>query len=103
MMVLLLWLTLSLPVVYSYQQQLKKEATQKAASNSQSSDDNNNPLSNTNEEKSESGGNTLSEYLHDAPLIEQHFTTLTTYYKCHSSSAYVAFHPAPLSPPPDLA
>ena len=59
-----------------------------------------NPFANTTEEKTESGANSLSEYLHDPFLIEHHFEVLTYYYKCHPSDIYFAFHPELNIPPP---
>lgn len=101
MIIMLLWLTVSTPFVYSYQQQIKKEAAKKHQT-TEKSDDSSNLLNNTNEEKSESGVNTLSEYLHDVHLLEHHYTLVATYYKCDNSKAYLAFHPETISPPPDF-
>lgn len=103
MMIALLWLTVSLPFVYSFQQEAKQMAKQISSTEKTSDDDSSNPLSNTNEEKTESGANTLSEYLHDLHIIEHHFTILTSFYKCHPSDLYFAFHPELISPPPDQA
>lgn len=94
----LLWLTVSTPFVYSGQE-TKKEATQK--SSDENTSDDGNPFSNTTEEKSESGFNILSEYLHDTHHIEHVSTALATYYKCHPSDLYFAYHPELLSPPPE--
>jgi len=101
MMIALVWLTASLPFVYSSQQAVKKEAAKQMASSEEKTKDTGNPLSNTNEEKTESGVNTLSEYLHDTHAFEQHVVTITKYYKCHPSDLYFAFHPELLSPPPE--
>ena len=102
MIVALLWLTISTPFVYAHQQETKKEAAQKHQG-TEKTDDSSNPLSNTNEEKSEGGVTTLSEYLLDVQQIEHHFITLSLTYKCHSSDLYLAFHPETISPPPDRA
>ncbi len=101
MMGMLLWLTVSTPFVYAQQQHIKKEATHKQ--DKETSDQSSNPLTSTNEEKSEDSINTISEYLHQAFLVEHHFITLTSFYKCHSSDLYLQFHPETISPPPDLA
>lgn len=99
MMVALLWLTVSTPFVYA-QQQAAKQAVENNLTDSGDCD----PLTNTSEEKSESGANTLQEeYLHTAHHAEQHFVTLTVHCKCHSSDLYFAFHPDTVSPPPDVA
>ena len=58
------------------------------------------PLSNTTEEKSERSINTLSEYLHDFPIQEHSFLIKKTFYKCHTSDLYFAFHPELVLPPP---
>jgi hypothetical protein len=93
MLFALTWLTISLPYVYEsmqLQRQIEKQEKQ---------DDN--PLSNTNEEKTESGVPAISEYLHDAQPVVSHFILLTKAYKCHSSDLYFAFHPELISPPPE--
>jgi hypothetical protein len=95
MIVTLLWLTVSTPFVFA-DQQLKKDASEK-----QNKSGNSNPFSNTTEEKNETGVNTLSEYLHDTPQLEQFSLILVTYYKCHPSRLYFAFHPELISPPPE--
>ncbi len=102
MIVTLLWLTVSTPFVYNNQQQVKKEAAQKQQSTDKSNDTSN-PLSTTNEEKSESGINTLSEYLHDVHILEHFYTLLSTNFECHNNNLYLAFHPETISPPPDSA
>ena len=80
------------------------QKTQKEMSKQQakSCDDNSNPLSNSNEEKTESGVNTLSEYLHEIHITNQPVSILDKYYKCHSSDLYFAFHPELISPPPEV-
>lgn len=92
----LLWLTVSTPFVFKAQQEQKKE-TQKQSKQT----DNTNPFSNTTEEKNESGVNTLSEYLHEPPSIENNFITLTRLYKLYSSKIYFGHHPELISPPPE--
>lgn len=97
MILTLLWLTVSTPFVYAGQQ-VKKEVSQKQSGDKTSD---NNPFSNTTEEKSESGANTISEYLHDHFQHEQVFTIITSFYKCHPSDLYFAYHPELISPPPE--
>lgn len=99
MLAALAWLTVCLPHVNKAQQvyqQLCKQNGHAAAD-----DDNNNPLTNTNEEKNESGASLLSEYLHEAPVLETLSVVLTSFYKCHPSDLYLAYHPELVSPPPD--
>jgi hypothetical protein len=98
MLALLTWLTVCLPIVNQSQKAAKVQTEQ--SSNDEKADDGN-PLNNTNEEKSESGTSLLSEYLHEVPVMERHFITLTTYYKCHPSALYIAFHPELIIPPPE--
>jgi hypothetical protein len=98
MLLTLAWLTVSTPFVYADQQAQKEIAKQEQKA---SDDDNSNPLSGTNEEKSESGVNTLSEYLHDIHIADHPSSIVVKYYKCHPSDLYFAFHPELLSPPPE--
>lgn len=98
MLATLAWLTVSLPYVNKAQQEYKQLCKQAGESKA---DDNSNPLSNTAEEKNESGGSLLSEYLHEAPVMERHFITLSTSYARYPSALYLAYHPELLLPPPD--
>ena len=100
-MVLLLalaWLTVSLPFVYADQQARHQVVQQQQAD---APDDNSNPLSNTAEEKTESGVNGLSEFLHQAPAIETAVFSISRQYNIHSADTYMAFHPEFVCPPPD--
>jgi hypothetical protein len=99
MVMTLVWLTVSTPFVFA-DQQTKKEVAEKK-STPDNKEDNKNPFSNTTEEKTENGNSTLSEYLHETHWPEYSFIILTTYYKCHASDLYFAFHPELLSPPPE--
>src|SRR5438067_10513209 len=96
MIVTLLWLSVSAPFV-SADQKIKKEVTEKKATDK----NDNNPYSNTNEEKSETGVNTLSEYLHEVTHLEHPYTIVQQFYKCHSTDLYFAYHPELISPPPE--
>ena len=98
MMLALAWLTVCLPYVNEQQQQLKG-CIEKTAGNT--ADDNSNPLGNTNEEKTESGTSLLAEYLHEMHELAHNFITLTTFYKCHPSDLYLAYHPELVIPPPE--
>jgi hypothetical protein len=98
MLAALAWLTVSLPYVAKAQQEYKQLCKQDG---SKATDDNN-PLSNTNEEKSESGSPLLAEYLHEAPVMENHFIILSTSHRCHPSALYLAYHPELLIPPPEV-
>jgi uncharacterized protein YciW len=96
----LAWLTVSIPFVYSSQQEM---STSKIVANAVPAEEECNPFANTTEEKTENSGNSLSEYLHDMHLHVQYLTTLTKYSKCHPSDLYYAFHPELISPPPESA
>lgn len=97
MMLALVWLTVSIPFVYQAQQVAK----QQVSSAPQPGDEDTNPFANTTEERSESGANTLSEYLHDMHTHSSGEVIPEMYNKCHPSNLYYAFHPELLSPPPE--
>lgn len=94
---LLAWLTICLPYVNESQNRAKAavEKTEK-----KTAADNSNPLTNTNEEKPERGSSMPNEYLHEAHAMEQTFTFVSTFYKCHPSDLYLAYHPDLIIPPP---
>ena len=98
MLLALAWLTISIPFVYNHQKAQNEISKQQA----KSCEDNTNPLSNSNEEKTESGINTLSEYLHETHIAGQLISIIDKYYKCHSSDLYFAYHPELISPPPEV-
>lgn len=97
MLAALLWLTVSTPFVYACQQQVAAAQKEGAKKTTHST----NPLSNTNEEKPESGANSVSEYLHQAAAAVQVAPPLVKYEKCHAPNLYLAFHPELLCPPPN--
>jgi hypothetical protein len=99
MILALAWLTISLPFVNAAQIQIKLIG-ETSKENSKSTNDDGNPLSNTIEEKSESGPASISEYLHDQHSQDELKVTLINYYKCHPADLYYAFHPELVSPPP---
>lgn len=98
MMVLLLWLTLSAPVVYAAQQDTLVEWQDVG-----DDEDGGNPLSNTNEEKAEGDAGSFSEYLHEVhpplPIIGPALTA----FKAHAAETLLVFHPELWSPPPEQA
>lgn len=96
MLLALLWLTVSLPFVYKCQQQVAA-----LAKLSEEKKETVNPLAGTNEEKSESGVNTISEYLHETTLPAAPFGTPLRFDKCHPADLYFAYHPELLCPPPN--
>lgn len=96
MMFALAWLTVSTPFVYEQMQ--KKHATAKLINMEDGEEEC--PLATTTEEKSESGMNTLSEYLHDIHIHDHSLIIKKAYNKYHPSDLYFAFHPELVSPPP---
>src|SRR4051812_24454100 len=76
MVIALLWLTISTPFVYASQEVQKEHSQNKSLAD-------NNPFAGTTEERSESGMNTLSEYLHEANLFDHHFITLVRLFKIY--------------------
>jgi hypothetical protein len=100
MLVLLAWLTVSLPFVYAgykAQEQTAKNRPFPVAAEEESS-----RLANTTEEKTSNSFNSLTEeYLHDVHSEEHHASFVVKYYKCHPSDLYFAFHPELISPPPE--
>lgn len=99
MLALLTWLTVCLPFVNQSQKATKAQTEQNGK---QTETDNSNPLNNTNEERSENGTSLLSEYLHEAPVMERPFVWLDPAFKKHPSDLYIAYHPDLIIPPPDL-
>lgn len=95
MLLALTWLTVSTPFVYAHQQAMEQLSLA-------DEDEIDNPFATTTEEKTESGVNTLSEYLHEHEIANQTFITLTSFYKCHSADVYIAYHPEYVCPPPDV-
>lgn len=98
MLLALLWLTVSTPFVYAAQQ--KQTVVEKSVS---ATEDDTNPLAGTNEEKSESGVNSLSEYLHECTMPASPAVPMVKWEKCHPSDLYFAYHPELLCPPPNAA
>jgi hypothetical protein len=102
MILALLWLTVSIPYVFSAQKKLlSQEKQQTVPVNSQQEEEAANPFASTTEEKTPSSGNTLSEFLHETDLLKHPSRNLTRYYKYIRSSLYIAFHGELLVPPPN--
>lgn len=99
MLLALAWLTVSLPFVNAARQ-AADQRTEKTRGG-ESTENVSNWFSNTTEEKTESGTNSLSEYLHDTYAAEYPVTVIAKLYKCHPSDLYLAFHPESFSPPPE--
>ncbi|MGB8195017.1 MAG: hypothetical protein WCF67_23980, partial [Chitinophagaceae bacterium] len=87
--------TVSTPFIYVGDKMVKTEAEQKTADT-----DENNLIAGTTEEKSESGANTISEYLNEIQHESRPFNLVIKIFKCHTSDIYLAFHPELICPPP---
>lgn len=98
MVMMLVWLTICLPYVSESQQVAE---TQIEVSTGDGEDDCTNPLSNTNEEKTEAGSSLLSEYLQESEGSGHNFISISSFYKCHPSDLYLAYHPDLIIPPPE--
>ncbi len=99
MLLALAWLTVCLPYVNESQQTAE---TRIESTSDDAPENDGNPLTNTTEEKTESGTSLPSEYLHNLYYIEHNFISLTTFYKCHPSDLYLAYHPDLIIPPPEI-
>ncbi len=99
MLFMLGWLTVCLPYVNESRCVAKAQVT---LTNEEAPEtDESNPLTNTNEEKSESGSSMPSEYLHHGFVLEHSFFHTTSLLKYHPSDLYIAFHPEMIIPPPE--
>jgi hypothetical protein len=107
MILALLWLTLSLPFVYSVQQQLSKQDQSVNSSSpiTENEEESSNPYGNTTEEKSPNGSSTsvTEEYIHDTHSGEYFYSLRSQYHKCEDAGTYIAYHGELLVPPPDQA
>ncbi|MEI9908495.1 MAG: hypothetical protein WDO71_01790 [Bacteroidota bacterium] len=99
MFVTLLWLTVSTPFVSAFQQQQDTYTQTSDIDEDQAEDA---PFSNTTEEKTETGFNSLSEYLHHIDELSQLKESSHKHNCSHSFSVYVAFHGELLCPPPNF-
>jgi hypothetical protein len=106
MITALLWLTISTPFVYQFQQ--KQIEQNKIAKSEQTSiaDTNNEEESNPfgTEEKNPNSGNTLAEeYLHEFHIHDQLFSIVSREHRFENVDTYIAFHGELDVPPPDVA
>jgi hypothetical protein len=100
LMLALLWLSVSTPYVYQFQQKTKTEKQAVTAENNADAEDGG-LLTNTNEEKAESGPNTLQEFLHEPLHLEHPSIEQVNEYGHFEQKASVAYHPDLISPPPE--
>ena len=105
MLVTLLWLTVSTPFVYAAQLQAESQHTLLSTPDEDSEEEQScTPLgSNTTEEKTSNGVNTLSEeYLHHDDELFHYAELSLNHTRYHTASEYVAFHGEMLCPPPNF-
>lgn len=104
MILALLWLTVSAPFVFAFQQEIKKNNATEASSPITCNDEEaTSPFGNNTEEKTPGGANVTEEYLHDNHKTEYFFALITNNHKCHDADTYVAYHGELLVPPPNQA
>ncbi len=101
MILSLLWLTISLPIVYKAQQQQTAQASPNNGETSGARNSSDNPFANTTEEKAPSSVNLTEEYLHHHDEQVQFDETKLNHSHAHSYDVYIAFHGELLSPPPE--
>jgi hypothetical protein len=106
MILALLWLTISAPFIYNYQQKIStQDKVNKSASPADINEEETaNPFGNNAEEKASGSINSFSEeYLHDHHVTDHFFSISSQYHKCEDAGTYVAFHGELLVPPPNMA
>lgn len=103
MMLVLAWLTISIPFVYAAQEKIDaKYKTTTSANAANNEEESSNPFANTTEEKTPGNSNSLSEeYIHEPHSIEHFQTEFSREYKIEHFATYIAFYGELLSPPPD--
>ncbi len=104
MILALVWLTVSLPFVFSAQQQMHK--IQNTANSSPSlpqgtEEDNSNPLNNTTEEKAPTVTSVSEEYLHNTHHENDYYRVIMRFYKSEDADTYLAYHGELHVPPPN--
>ncbi len=102
MILTLLWLTISTPFVFSYQQEIAKQEkkSQNTIPVSSTEEEAGKPLGNT---SAPGSANTLSEeYLHDHHAADAFFTLVVLYLHSHNDGTYQAYHGELLVPPPNV-
>lgn len=97
----LIWLTVSIPFVYTAQQKqashVKTDQSQKLPESKNAT----NPFGNTTEEKAPSQINLSEEYLHHHESYVYQTDNKLSHFHRHYYDVYVAYHGELLSPPPE--
>jgi len=106
MIMLLLWLTVSLPFVYAAQQRIasaERHAAPVAQPDEDSEDQSCNPFGNNTEEKAPSSVNTVNEeYLHHSDELFHAAELFLSHHHVHSVDEYISYHGEMLCPPPNF-
>ena len=106
MMLALLWLTISIPFVFSSQQKIAQQDKMADCSSPLTGNDegSTNPFGNNTEEKVPGSSNSFSEeYIHDHHFTDFFSAILLQYYISKNADTYHAYHGEQLVPPPDIA
>lgn len=107
MILTLLWLTVSMPIVYAAQQLSQVETglihDQPADMSTGDEDNPCNPFGNNTEEKAPSGSITEEYHTDDHSDLFHMAELISAHKRCHAPAEYVAFHGEMLCPPPNRA
>ena len=98
----LAWLTISLPYVYSFQQDLAKQESKSGHFDSPAENEESNPLANTTEEKAPSSSSIAEEYLHHKDEHNYILSYILSHDSRHSYDVYIAYHGEVSCPPPNF-
>ncbi|TCJ18760.1 hypothetical protein EPD60_03090 [Flaviaesturariibacter flavus] len=103
LMLALVWLSVCIPYVYRFQQQVKTEKQSLASTHGADADDDGGLMNNTTEEKAESSSPTsnIQEFLHEPLHLEHPSIEQVNEYGHFEQKASVAFHPEYVAPPPE--
>ena len=99
MIILLCWLTISMPFVYASQQEQAKHGK---VTHACSEEETSNPFGNNAEEKTAGGISFSEEYLHLYHATSHSYQEISQYYKLENADTYIAFHGELLVPPPNV-
>ena len=103
LMLTLVWLTISIPYVYSSQLQLAADGVSVGIPLSVTAEEeSHNPFGNTTEEKGPGNNSMTEEYLHGNEDTGGFFTATSPMYNCVDWGTYHAFHGELLVPPPNV-
>ncbi len=102
MIAALVWLTVSTPYIFRYQQDVKKAEIAKNNTPPSTDNEDNNPFANTTEEKTSSVNTMTEEYLHHHEDHKLFSHTIVNLFGNSSEALYIAFHGELISPPPDI-